>query len=391
MPPGGWPQARSNIPGANWGRSAAPPPGAMPPGAEQQVGSAPEVATSMQPTAMKPAPLARPRPAAKQAARPQPQVHAGDLICSQCATGNDPTRKFCRQCGASLLAAEVQAKLPWWKRFFGRKRKLRTGGAEMSTSAKSRGTGGKRSKAILKRIGAGLMAVVVLLFVVVPIAQSFGLKIHPPFTDAAHRRYSAAANRVKQFLHPTLDPIHPFKATATSADLLHAPDQAIDTYRNTYWLVGPRSPGQDAHGEGESITLSFDHKVTIRQIIITPGVQVNEGDFVKNPSPNIIRIRYNNGPVTEDVQVQDQPKPAAIKLKHGKGVGAITLTIVSVNPHVGPHPLVAISEIELFGDPGKGGTPLAPTSVPGGAPTPGTPPPGGGAVPISPTAPPKAP
>ena len=46
-------------------------------------------------------------------------------ICSNCGEANDPTRKFCRRCGTTLVAAQVVAptRLPWYRRLFHREPK----------------------------------------------------------------------------------------------------------------------------------------------------------------------------------------------------------------------------------------------------------------------------
>ena len=58
---------------------------------------------------------------------PKREIRPGDLICGQCQEGNDPDRRFCRRCGASLIAAEeavAPPPVPWWKRLFVRRPKV---------------------------------------------------------------------------------------------------------------------------------------------------------------------------------------------------------------------------------------------------------------------------
>ena len=45
-----------------------------------------------------------------------PQYDPGDLICTQCGTGNKPTSKFCKRCGTSLAEAPAAVQPSWFKR-----------------------------------------------------------------------------------------------------------------------------------------------------------------------------------------------------------------------------------------------------------------------------------
>lgn len=383
MPPGGW-RPRSTAPGANWGQPRPPTPEEL---AAQQAAQAqqpvqptgPEIPTAIQP--MKPAPVVdRPRPQARPMQREEPKVRPGDLVCAQCGTGNDPARKFCRHCGASLVLAEVQAPLTWWQRvkawFKGRpppKGKEKVGRAKRGTGKKVAGVG--------KKIFAGALAVLLLMFGVLPVIQTFAPSFKVPGSDWAHRQYAGVAKKVKNVIHPRLDPIHAVGITSTSADPSHPAALAIDTYRNTFWL--PAVVGADGHGIGQSLLLTFDRKVTIRQIIVTPGINVNEGDFLKNPTPNDIELIYNcDNAHPEDITVKDQAKGEANRLSNAKNVRTLTVTIKSINPHQGPGQVAAITEIELFGDPGVAPTTTTSTTLPGHVPEPPPPPPTACGVPF---------
>ena len=74
--------------------------------------------TAMQPEAVKPAATrARPGVSSQDCAGPR-IVNPGDLVCGQCGEGNDPSRRFCRRCGASLAAGDGIRPLPWYQRWW---------------------------------------------------------------------------------------------------------------------------------------------------------------------------------------------------------------------------------------------------------------------------------
>ena len=92
------------------------PPQAIP---EQPVARAPQV-TDDQPIARKPTDEVAPKPRPVGSVE-QRVAQPGDRICGACGEPNDPSRKFCRRCGANLVEAKVvaAAKVAWYRRLFG--------------------------------------------------------------------------------------------------------------------------------------------------------------------------------------------------------------------------------------------------------------------------------
>lgn len=82
------------------------------------------------PVAPMPAPDSAPAPrtpqeamahaAPKLAPVPKRSIKPGDLVCGQCGEANEPSRRFCRKCGALLVEEAPQTPLPWWRRLFKR-------------------------------------------------------------------------------------------------------------------------------------------------------------------------------------------------------------------------------------------------------------------------------
>lgn len=59
------------------------------------------------------------RPPSPQTPEPAQQVNPGDVVCRQCATGNEPSRRFCRRCGESLVFVPIPPRLGWFRRSWG--------------------------------------------------------------------------------------------------------------------------------------------------------------------------------------------------------------------------------------------------------------------------------
>ena len=93
--------------------------------APTQPAARPPVSQPDQPAARLPTEsIAQPKTAAASAVVAR-EAQPGDRICGNCSEANDPTRKFCRRCGTTLVNAQVVGakKLPWWKRLFRRQPK----------------------------------------------------------------------------------------------------------------------------------------------------------------------------------------------------------------------------------------------------------------------------
>ncbi|MGH2690415.1 MAG: zinc ribbon domain-containing protein, partial [Actinomycetota bacterium] len=84
----------------------------------------------------------------------------GDLVCQTCGAGNKPDRKFCRLCGASLVAAPVERRPSWWRRLLGRRRRpVAAGERPMRARARRASTARRIVKTlILLAVLAGLVA-----------------------------------------------------------------------------------------------------------------------------------------------------------------------------------------------------------------------------------------
>src|SRR5262249_51029048 len=152
------------------------------------------------------------------------------LVCGQCAEGNDPGRKFCRRCGASLQQATIFV-LPWYTRWWRRLTQRKTRQAGDRPKVRRRAFGGSGPGWLTSGVPKFMAAVTVVL-----VTLRFGGPWHHSTRHRINRYYPDVVNVV----HPTSNPVHPELATATSYPRGHPPQFAIDGASNTSWFTGGR-------------------------------------------------------------------------------------------------------------------------------------------------------
>jgi len=253
----------------------------------------------------------------------------GDRICGNCSEANDPTRKFCRRCGTTLVNAEIVGakKLPWWKRLFRRQPKQYAAGERTKgmskEAAKAAGGGGGR-------IGK-IIAAVLMLAIVVSLA---GYVAVPSFQGMVNSALSGAVNSVSRIINPKFVHVYPIPSAVTTSDQLagHPASQMFDTYSNTDWR---------ANGQQPSVTVKFDQKFDLGVMHIFSGASDNFAAFRR---PKTLLFNFSDGSsVTVDLQ-DDKTMQTMSVAKNG--IDSFTMTVTAT---YGPtnQPLV-ISEIEVY-------------------------------------------
>jgi hypothetical protein len=286
---------------------------------------------AVQPEAVKPSAVkARPTPRSKAA--PTRVVNPGDLVCGQCGDGNEPSRKFCRRCGASLQKAEVFT-LPWHTRMW---RKL--------TTRKTR-QAGERPKNRRRAIGGSgpgwltswFTRILVLVIILLVIAAFVG-----PWRHSIRHALSRGDHDVHNAVHETFNPVHPISATATSSAPGHGPGLAIDGGSNTSWQTGAAGDGV-----GQSLKIRLATTTNVDKIGFLIGDTDTPQAYVTEPRPESIRVTFNGvHPYTKDITLKDTPSFQTTTVK-AKDAASLTITIDSVYPSSqGTH--AAITEVELF-------------------------------------------
>jgi hypothetical protein len=317
---------------------AAPPPAVAPtqptvtaPVRTPPPATPPTATAPVQPEAVKPvAARARPTPRAKVA--PTRIVNPGDLICGQCGEGNDPARRFCRRCGASLQQAEVFA-LPWYQRWWRKLTTRRTKVAGERPRTRRRAFGGAGpgwvTSWVTKLVMLAIIVFVVLCFV-------------GPWKNTIRHHLSRYYHDVANVVHTTYNPVHPVSAIATSAAPAHPAGFAIDGGTNTSWQTGTRGSAK-----GQKLVIKLAGANNIDKIGFLNGDSDSPGSFLTEPRLAVIQMTFGGThPYSKTVTLKDESTFQSYTVK-AKSATSLTITIESVYPSAqGTH--AALAEVELF-------------------------------------------
>ncbi len=284
----------------------------------------------MQPEAVKPVAVkARPTPRAKVA--PTRVVNPGDLICGQCAEGNDPIRKFCRRCGASLVEAQVFT-LPWYRRVWKKLTTRRTREAGARPKVRRRMIGGAGPGWLTSWVTR-----IIVLAVIVVVILTFVGPWHHTIRSHVSRYYHDALNVV----HPSYTSVHPVAAAASSSARGHGPGLAIDGINNTSWQAGAPVTSKKA----QTLTITFAGKTNLDKIGFLNGDQDSPGALLTEPRLHVIRLTTPNG-YNKTLTLSDTASFQKFSVKV-KGATSLTIVIESVYPSgQGTH--AALAEVEFF-------------------------------------------
>jgi hypothetical protein len=318
---------------------------------------APPPAPPAGPTARPPAEEHERRPPKPPSAEPpRPQGNAGDIYCSSCGTPNDPTRHYCRSCGAQLGAAAdapvaPATRVPWWRRIFGR-------GAATSAPAPA----GTRPAAGKGKRGAGRTAmgagggainsvahVARRFFQAVAILGALGIAVVAigPWRSEARSHVTGWVDDVRRIVQPHYSKVTPSKISASSALKNNPPQNAFDGIIETFWAEGARGDGT-----GQSLTVTFAKPTDLARIGLTVGDQATPQAFATRPVPHTLALVFYdaNGAVVkrETVTLEQTPKFQK-RDADAKGVTRVVITIGSTYPPVkGTKSAASIAEVELF-------------------------------------------
>ncbi|MGH9055814.1 MAG: NADase-type glycan-binding domain-containing protein, partial [Acidimicrobiales bacterium] len=288
----------------------------------------PGTTAAVQPSAVKPG-AARARPAARQKVAPARVINPGDRVCGQCGEGNDPARRFCRRCGASLQQAAVFT-LPWYKRFWRglRRRKVRAAGER--PRHRQHAIGGAGGGYIAKWV----LRVAVACAIVLAILANVG-----PYKKPIDNRFTTWYHDVVGVAHPNYSPVHPVGATASSAATGHPATQAIDGASNTSW--------QAVGGSGQTLTITLEAPTNIGKIGFLIGDQDTPQAYLTEPRPEQITVAFATSPAySKKITFKDTANFQSYTVDAKKAT-SLTITIDSV--YASPQGKgVSIAEVELF-------------------------------------------
>jgi hypothetical protein len=247
------------------------PPEPAEPGAAQPAAVQPGAV----PEAVKPGAF---RPAVAQEAAPEmePTPLPGQVVCGECRMINDAARRFCKRCGALLVAAQEAPAppLPWWRRIFRRgKPAAAAAGARPRSfrdqAAESAGGGRSIGRLFVIVLGVALVASVVA-YAVVP---------------SVHDGVNHVANQVRIAVLPNYVPVNTAGGASGPAVSGHPASMAFDGYANTYWSA-------PAGADQPTLTAHFSPPANVAKVLITPGAY---GDFQGQPRPHQVKLTFKDG------------------------------------------------------------------------------------------------
>jgi len=277
--------------------------------------SSPPVARHRQPGRAGPPTAVRPRPPVRPPDEPAP-VRPGDVECPECHEGNAPTRVFCGRCGTRLEeppTVEV-IRIPWWKRPFVRRRKTVLAGQRPMRRG---GSGGGR-----RNYGDGVRKAtkLVVLGALAVVAAAYAGPWRRPVNDKAKSAYQS----VKRVVHPTLKPVIPVKADASSALPDHPAMAAIDQLTNTHW-----SEAAPDEGFGQFLTVTFPAPTDIDKIGVYSGAQDKPEQFLLEPRPMSLELTFLPGGRSQTILLESIPDFQTFDVK-ARAVTSVRVKIVTV-------------------------------------------------------------
>ncbi len=269
---------------------------------------------------VKPGEAIRRRPTGPKEVADEPPPNAGDLICGQCGVGNEPTRKFCRRCGSSLLTAAVVPQPSWWRRLLN---KLRGRRYE---------AGYRRQVRQPVRIHGRVIVVLMLAAMILLIA----------FPGRPYVRLASELVKDRIRDHVTVTPT---AVRASSAAKGAAAGQVVDTFSNKYWAPAPAGSG-----EGQWIEVDLPDPTRVVDLVIYTGVSADKKQFLEQARPREVQIAFTDdvGKVsTKVIKLRDEPGKQAFQF----GQSRVVKIRITLRTAYGATPTrrVAVAELEVFG------------------------------------------
>jgi hypothetical protein len=269
---------------------------------------------------VKPGEAIRRRPAPTTSPADEPPPNAGDLICGQCGAGNDPSRKFCRRCGGSLLAAVVVPQLSWWRRLLKRLR-------------------GRRYEAGYRRQVRQPIRIQGRLIVLFMLAALILLAAFPG------RPYIRLGTEiVKDQLRDPVT-VTPVAARASSSAPSAGPDRVLDGVSNQFWAPTPRGAA-----EGQWLEVDLPEPTRVLHLMLHSGVSAERKQFLTQARPREVLLTFTDDrgkTSSEIIKLRDEPGKQQLRFREDRVV-RVRITLRSAYGAT-PARRVAVAELEVFG------------------------------------------
>jgi hypothetical protein len=284
----------------------------------------PETGDPDQPVALVPA---APRPVMVPVTKTKPtrRLRPNDLVCGQCGEGNDPARKFCSRCAASLEQAVV-VKAPWWRRFVPRRRNrtLEAGQRPGKDGVKAR-----------RRPFVGLVPRIRKVVSLVMVIVVFAYALVPPFRDWAYETVVGPVQQKWRDIRTTeFNPVeHTAIVTASLTTESHPAAQAYDNAPNTF-MAAP------LNGQELVITFTFPAPVDVDKLQIWNGAR---DEFTLYNRLEDVLLVFSDG-TRKNLTLKDVLDAERYSVK-ARDVTTMQMHVVTTN---GDLPEVALSEVEFL-------------------------------------------
>ncbi|MFN8518213.1 MAG: hypothetical protein U0667_02220 [Chloroflexota bacterium] len=195
--------------------------------------------------------------------------------------GNDPQRRFCRRCGASLEQAVVAVpmRVPWYRRLFRRGSPERYQAGERPRSMAERGR--PRRPILGYLVGFALLALIV---------GAIGSYVAVP---DVHDQVDRTVADLKRQLMPELSDVHP-----------SASNDAVDDDKGSWWT---------GEGSEPDMTLRFRPAVDLGGLVVHGGA--NQDAFLEFRRPLRLRLEAGDQSVTVDLADTSDAQTMRIDLR----------------------------------------------------------------------------
>lgn len=264
----------------------------------------------------------RTRRAPPRRVRQKRRLRPGDLICGQCGEGNDPSRHYCRRCGAGLAEAET-VRPGLLDRLKGLVRRRRRPPPAGTRPGRGGGGGGAvaRGRAGRRRVLRTWFTVMKVLAIAAVALAVVGVTVSPLRQQVAGR-LGDAVDWVRRAVVPRFEPVSALTATASSESPDHPASHAVDGFHNRWWAEAAPGPG-----DGERLFVDFGGPVDIAKVGFLSGA--GEEAFLAQPRPREVHLVFSNG-ATADMTLEDKTEFQVFDVEGAEGVTEVEVQILSV-------------------------------------------------------------
>jgi len=317
--------------------------------------------------------MAKERPPPTRPAPSEPPVAPGGPLCPQCDTANEPGRRFCRRCGASLAGAALAGGPPvtapamsWWQRLLARFRRKPPEGTDPDRYRTAKAAF-RSSLSLRYRV---LRVFGVLAFLGLGVGMLGVSRINP----------ISGARDLWREVFPRYDRITEVQASSVPAELDRREFEAndsVDGAPNTAWGSAWQLAADDRAARGcadepssggaeTALLLTLSETSDLAKLEIQPGLPQGDAARENQWQPTRIELRYTHddeeggeGGGGSGGEGDDEAECQVIDLDGDPGmqsheievsdVSSARITVLDANaPTSGSGELVTIGEVRLF-------------------------------------------